>query len=141
MALVLFGYFTTMVAVLAGLVMLLNAFFGTYRIPDAVPQPHARPAIAQTEEPENTGTKLAQRGPLVVQRPPAVAASQETATAPAPAAALATSEKTKQLKMAREQKRKVFARQRDEQDFMAALGFAEEPSNGPLYNPFGPRRF
>ena len=60
------------------------------------------------------------------------------------AAQAAAAEKAKRLKQARYQKRKEreqLARQRDDQQYSAALGYEQEPSQTPVFGLFGPRRF
>jgi hypothetical protein len=141
MAVALLGYFSTMVAVFTGLMILLTTIVSYAPLDRAHPQSHPRPALAQMEAPEKT---LGQWGPPVIHRD--VAAATAATVVEAPAATRETADKSKRLKMARDQPSKVPAQQRDKPNDTAALGYAQEPAQAPasfsaIFNPFGPRRF
>jgi hypothetical protein len=136
MVIALLGYFGTMVAVLVGLMMLLNTIFAALPQASPNPQPHPRPAIAQSDEPAK---QLGRWGPPVVHDDTDVVKAQSLQEAQSRADA----ERSRRLKIARAQKRRMLARrqQQEEQNYIAALGYAQEPSYSPVSGPFGPRRF
>jgi len=128
MALALLGYFGTMLTALTALIVLLNGILGSPELERTKPQPHPRPAIAQAIEPEQTQPTNAAR--LVTTQNSESAAVAQLAAA-----------KSKRLKIARYQNRKALARQREEQNETAALGYAQEANYGDLFGPFSARRF
>jgi hypothetical protein len=135
MAIALLGYFGSMVAVLAGIMMLFNVVFADLPQPSAKPQLHPRPAVAQVEQPES---KLVRWGPPVVHGAADTAGSQGRQDVHS--FATAQSEKARRLKVAQAKKRKMLARRQEEQSYTAALGYDQEPFNEDL-GPFEPRRF
>jgi hypothetical protein len=138
MVLALLGYFGTMVAVLAGLMMLLNTILAALPQASPNPQPHPRPVIAQSDEP---ATKPGRWGPPVIHDGTDV--GKAPSLQEAQSAARADEEKSRRLKIARAQKRRMLAlrQQQQEQSYTAALGYDQEPSYSPVIGPFGTRRF
>jgi predicted lipid-binding transport protein (Tim44 family) len=142
MAIALLGYFMTMIGALAGLMLVLNMFFTLAPTEKTREEPHLRPAIAQRAE---AAAKAGQWDPSRTPRPAEVADSTTAAASNSAmdqhaAAARAAAEKTKRLKIARLRKQKMLARQREEEEnTTAALGYAQEPSYSPPFNPFGTR--
>ncbi|HUD86021.1 MAG TPA: hypothetical protein VMR17_06180 [Xanthobacteraceae bacterium] len=149
MALALLGYFGTMVTALAVLMTLLSGVLTSYPVAKK-PQPYPVPVMAQIAQPDSSdaGKTPGRWGPAIVHKAPddASAASSGAADAQLAAAKQAAADKAKQLKLARDQKRKdEMARAPDPQEFSTALGYGQEPPQQPSYgspfNPFGPRRF
>jgi hypothetical protein len=143
MAIALLGYFTTMVGALAGLMLILNMFFTLAPTERTRAEPHPRPAIAQLAEPAE---KVGQWDRSPAPRPAEVADSTSAVAAKSvmdqhvATAARAAAEKSKRLKIARVRKQKMLAQQREkEENTTAALGYAQEPSYSPPFNPFGAR--
>ena len=137
MAIALLAYFSTMVTVLAALMVLFNIVFTG--LPQSSPkrQPHPRPAIAEVVQPENNHGKW---GPPVVHGAAETASSQGRQDVRSFATAQSDAEKARRLKIAQTRKRKLLARRQEQQSYTAALGYDQEPFNGG-FDPFGPRRF
>jgi hypothetical protein len=142
MFIALLGYIGTMVAAFVALVMVWHQVIGPPQL-EAVQQ-HPRPigAVTQAAPPVSQPGPW---GPVVIHKADdgadAAASAEDARLAAAQAAA---AEKAKRLKQARYQKRKeqeLLARQRDNQQYSAALGYEQEPSQAPVFSLFGPRRF
>ncbi len=121
MALLLIGYFCTMVSALAFLMMVLS---GVVSSPE-MRQPHPVVAIAQTAAPDK---KTAQATPTV---PVPVVASSARQKADA------LERKKERAKLARSyEKRKSLALQREPRGYSTALGYGREfPDQPPPFNP------
>jgi hypothetical protein len=142
MLLALLGYIGTMVAAFATLVVVWHHVIGPPQLETVRQQPRPLGAVAQAVPPAQQPGSW---GPAVIHK----ADDGGDAAASAEDARLAAAaEKAKRLKQARSQKRKEqeqLARQRDGQQYSAALGYDQEPSPAvapaPVFSLFGPRRF
>jgi hypothetical protein len=144
MFIALLGYIGTMVAAFATLVVVFHHVIGPTQM-ETVRQPHPIGAVTQATPPVQ---KPGAWGPAVIHKADdgadAAARAEDARLAAAQAAA---AEKAKRLKQARYQKRKEqeqLARQRDDRQYSAALGYDQEPrdfSQPSGLNFFGPRRF
>jgi hypothetical protein len=146
MFIALLGYIGTMVAAFAMLVVVWHHVIGPPQSETVRQQPRPIGAVAQAAPPlQQPGAW----GPAVIHKADdgadAAASADDARLAAAQAAA---AEKAKRLKQARYQKRKEqeqLARQRDDQQYSTALGYAQEPSQtvapAPVFGLFGPRRF
>jgi hypothetical protein len=134
------GYIGTMVAAFAMLVVVWHHVIGPPQLAAVRQQPRAIGAVTQAATPV---PQPGAWGPAVIHKADEgadAAASVEDARLAAAQAAAA--EKAKRLKQAFYQKRKEqLARQRDDQQYSAALGYNQEPSQPPAFGLFGPRRF
>lgn len=134
MAFALIGYVTSMVTALVFLMMLLNSFLGSTEIYRPRPQHYPMPAIAQVREPEKTAGYAGDVD---------AATSKVAEDAIERLAAGTTGKMLNEAKLARDKKLRMLARQRDQQQTVAALGYGPEPSDGPFgpfFGPFGTRR-
>ena len=147
MFIALLGYIGTMVAAFAALVVVWHQVIGPPQLEAVRQQPRPIGAVVQVAPPVQP---LGAWGPAVVHKADdgadAAAASAEDARLAAAQAAAA--EKAKRLKQARYQKRKEqeqLARQGGDQQYSAALGYNQEPSQAvapaQVFGLFGPRRF
>ena len=146
MFIALLGYIGTMVAAFAALVVVWHHVIGPPQLETVRQQPRPIGAVTQAAPPV---PQPGAWGPAVIHKADegadASAASVEDARLAAAQAAAA--EKAKRLKQARYQKRKEqeqLARQRDDQQYSAALGYDQEPrdvSQPSGFNFFGTRRF
>ena len=145
MFIALLGYIGTMVAAFVTLVAVWHHVMGPQQLATVRQQPRPIGAVTQAAPPvQQPGTW----GPAVIHKADdgadAAASAEDARLAAAQAAA---AEKAKRLKQARYQKRKEqeqLARQRDDQQYSAALGYNQEPrdvSQPSAFNFFGPRRF
>jgi hypothetical protein len=146
MFIALLGYIGTMVAAFAMLVVVWHHVVGPPQLEAVRQQPRPIGAVAQVAPPV---PQPGAWGPAVIHKADEsadAAASEEDARLAAAQAAAA--EKAKRLKQARYQKRKEqeqLARQNGDQQYSAALGYAQEqsqtPPPAPVFGLFGPRRF
>jgi len=145
MIIALLGYIGTMVAAFVTLVMVWHHVIGPPQLETVRQQPRPIGAVTLAVPPVQQPGPW---GPAVIHKADEgadAAASVEDASVAAAQAAAA--EKAKRLKQARYQKRKEqeqLARQRDDQQYSATLGYAQEPrdvSQPSGFNFFGPRRF
>jgi hypothetical protein len=146
MFIALLGYIGTMVAAFAALVVVWHHVIGPPQLETVRQQPRPIGAVTQVAPPV---PQPGAWGPAVIHKADegadASAASVEDARLAAAQAAAA--EKAKRQKQARYQKRKEqeqLARQRDDQQYSAALGYDQEPrdvSQPSGFNFFGTRRF
>ena len=146
MIVALFGYIGTMVAAFAMLVVVWHHVIGPPQAEAVRQQPRPIGAVTQDVPPV---PQPGAWGPAVIHKADEgadAAASVEDARLVAAQAAAA--EKAKRLKQARYQKRKEqeqLARQGGDQQYSAALGYNQEPSQtvapAQVLNMFGPRRF
>jgi hypothetical protein len=146
MIIALAGYIGTMVTAFAMLVVVWHHVIGPPQSEAVRQQPRPIGAVARA------ATPLPQPGawgPAVIHKADdgadAAASIEDARLAAAQAAA---AEKAKRLKQARYQKRKEqeqLARQRDDQQYSAALGYDQERSQAiapaPVFSLFGPGRF
>jgi hypothetical protein len=137
MAVALLGYFGTMVAALAALMLLLNTVLTSSVMPKPKPQPYPVPAITETAEPDK------QPGPW---GPPVIHKATDGSEAANAADAGLAAEKNKRLKLARAPKRRELAREQQEAPpHSVALGYDQGPQQQPasvsMFNLFGPPRF
>jgi hypothetical protein len=158
MAAILLGYFTTMVATLVALMMLLNTVL-PFGLTDPVHH-HPRPVIAQAQPLDNshvldnshaTDNKQAAVTDKQTGRSGAVVADKAStpSTVSVSPARLATArqslpDRNRRLKSALNQNHKEDAIGRwQDQEHSLALGFAQETRRqpGPLFDMFAPRRF
>ena len=150
MFIALLGYIGTMVAAFVTLVMVWHHVIGPPQLETVLQQPRPIGAVTLAVPPVQQPGPW---GPAVIHKADEgadAAASVEDASVAAAQAAAA--EKAKRLKQARYQKRKEqeqeqeqLARQRDDQQYSATLGYAQEPSQAvapaQVFGLFGPRRF
>ena len=157
MAAILLGYFTTMVATLVALMVLLNNVLSSGVIERVHHQPYPYPAIAQISVADNkraaTDKQTGQSEPVIADKA-ADKASVPPRTAAVAPVRLATAkqslpDRNQRQKSALNQTHKENAagRQQD-QEYSLALGYAQEPyqephqqAGGPLFDLFGQRRF
>jgi hypothetical protein len=145
MFIALLGYIGTMVAAFVTLVAVWHHVMGPQQLATVRQQPRPIGAVTQAAPPVQQPGAW---GPAVIHKADdgadAAAGAEDARLAAAQAAA---AEKAKRLKQARYQKRKEqeqLARQRDDQQYSAALGYNQEPrdvSQPSAFNFFGPRRF
>ena len=151
MFIALLGYIGTMVAAFAALVVVWHQVIGPPQLETVRQQPRPIGAVTQAVPPvQQPGVQqLGAWGPAVIHKADdgadAAASAEDARLAAAQAAA---AEKAKRLKQARYQKRKEqeqLARQSGDQQYSAALGYAQEqsqtPPPAPVFGLFGPRRF
>jgi hypothetical protein len=146
MIIALAGYIGTMVAAFAMLVVVWHHVIGPPQSEMVRQYPRPIGAVTQAAPP------LQQPGPwgpaIIHKADDAADAAASAEDARQAAVKAAASEKAKRLKQARYQKRKEqeqLARQRDDQQYSAALGYDQEPTQpvapAPVFGLFGPRRF
>jgi hypothetical protein len=151
MFIALLGYIGTMVAAFAALVVVWHHVVGPPQLETVRQQPRPIGAVTQAAPPvQQLGVQqLGAWGAAVIHKADdgadAAASAEDARLAAAQAAA---AEKAKRLKQARYQKRKEqeqLARQSGDQQYSAALGYAQEqsqtPPPAPVFGLFGPRRF
>lgn len=142
----LLGYIGTMVAAFATLVVVLHHVIGPPQLETVRQQPRPIGAVTLAVPP------VQQPGPwgaaVIHKADDGADAAASLEDAGVAAAQAAAAEKAKRLKQARYQKRKEqeqLARQRDDQQYSATLGYAQEPSQvvapAQVFGLFGPRRF
>jgi hypothetical protein len=148
MIIALAGYIGTMVAAFVTLVMVWHHVIGSPQAEAVRQQPRPIGAVTQVVPPVQQPGPW---GPVVIHKADddgdaAAAASVEDARLAAAKAAAA--EKAKRLQQARYQKRKeqeLLARQRDDRQDSAALGYDQERTQAvapaPVFSLFGPPRF
>jgi hypothetical protein len=141
MALSIIGYFGSMMASFAMIMMLLFSFVA----PSSQHHPYLNryPIHSFAQKPD--GEKKAAGGV-----PPALAFAAVPVPVPAPAVAdterlqkarRMDAERSKRMRQAQYEKRKLAARERAGREYSAVLGYAQEPSYGSPYGPFATRRF
>jgi len=137
MAAALLGYFGSMVAALVGIVLLSNTLLTRFPMDELKPHPHLRPALAQTADADNNERRsiAALALPLLTIAPLKADADTPTPTVRADA------EKAKRLKIARYRQHQMLAREREQRQYTAALGYNQQPSYAPNFGPFGAGRF
>ena len=144
MIIALAGYIGTMVAAFVTLVVVWHHVIGPPQLETVRQQPRPIGAVTQAAPP------LQQPGPwgpaIIYKADDGADAAASAEDARLAAAKAAAAEKAKRLQQARYQKRKEqeqLARQRDDQQYSATLGYAQEPSqaSAPVFGMFGPRRF
>ena len=146
MIIALAGYIGTMVAAFVTLVVVWHHVIGPPQLETVRQQPRPIGAVTQAAPP------LQQPGPwgpaIIYKADDGADAAASAEDARLAAAKAAAAEKAKRLQQARYQKRKEqeqLARQRDDQQYSAALGYNQEPSQAvvpaPVFGLFGPRRF
>ena len=150
MFIALLGYIGTMVAAFAMLVVVWHHVIGPPQLETVRQQPRPIGAVTQAvTQAAPPVQQLGAWGPAVIHKADdgadAAASAEDARLAAAQAAA---AEKAKRLKQARYQKRKEqeqLARQSSDQQYSAALGYNQEPSQAvapaPVFGLFGPRRF
>ena len=153
MAATLLGYFTTMVATLVALMVLLNNVLSSGVTERVHHQPYPYPAVAQVSVPDNkraaTDKQTDPSEPVI-----AAKASVPSRTAAVASVRLATAkqslpDRNRRQKSALNQSHKEdAARRQQDQEYSLALGYAQEPyqepqrqAGGPLFDLFGQRRF
>ncbi len=142
MAAALLGYFTTMATAFVGLMFLLNSVLSSSFVQHARPQPYPMPAIAQAAAPEMAQAAGPDTSSKSVSM--SVAADADGASAKTKQA---LSQKSRAIKVAREQRRqqRLAAAQRPDQNTTMALGYAEERPQrlaaAKIFNAFDSRRF
>jgi hypothetical protein len=153
MAAILLGYFTTMVATLVALMMLLNNVLSSGMMERVHHQSYPYPAVAQTLALDNKQAAATdkqtgqQTGPsesaighkeTTLQMLGVAPARLATAKPPLP-------DRNQRQKSALNQVHKEDAAgRRQDKEYSLALGYAQEPqrqSGGPLFDLVGPRRF
>jgi hypothetical protein len=142
----LLGYIGTMVAAFAMLVVVWNHVIGPPQSEMVRQQPRPIGAVVQAATPV---PQPGAWGPAVIHKADDGAdAAASVDDARLAAAQAAAAEKAKRIKQARYQKRKEqeqLARQSGDQQYSAALGYNQEPSQtvapAPVFGMFGPRRF
>jgi len=145
MFIALLGYIGTMVAAFATLVVVWHHVIGPPQLEAVRQKAGAIGAVTQAAPPMRQPGAW---GPAVIHKADegadAAASAEDARLAAAQAAA---AEKAKRLRQARYQKRKAqeqLARQRDDQQYSTAFGYAQEPrddSQPSGFSFFGPRRF
>ena len=146
MIIALAGYIGTMVAAFVTLVVVWHHVIGPPQLETVRQQPRPIGAVTQAAPP------LQQPGPwgpaIIYKADDGADAAASAEDARLAAAKAVAAEKAKRLQQARYQKRKEqeqLARQRDDQQYSAALGYNQEPSQAvvpaPVFGLFGPRRF
>ena len=148
MFIALLGYIGTMVAAFAMLVVVWHHVVGPPQVEAVRQQPRLIGAVTQAAVPAPAPQPGAW-GPAVIHKADESAdATSSAEDARLAAAQAAAAEKAKRLKQARYQKRKEqeqLARQGGDQQYSAALGYNQEPSQtvapAQVFNMFGPRRF
>jgi hypothetical protein len=146
MIIALAGYIGTMVAAFVTLVVVWHHVIGPPQSETVRQQPRPIGAVTQAAPP------LQQPGPwgpaIIYKADDGADAAASVEDARLAAAKAAAAEKAKRLQQARYQKRKEqeqLTRQRDDQQYSAALGYNQEPSQAvvpaPVFSLFGPRRF
>lgn len=146
MFIALLGYIGTMVAAFAMVVVVWHHVMGPPQSETVRQQPRPIGAVAQAvpavQQPGSWGPAI------ILKADDGADAAASADDARLAAAQAAAAEKAKRLKQARYQKRKEqeqLARQRDDQQYSATLGYAQEPSQAvapaPVFGMFGPRRF
>jgi hypothetical protein len=142
MFIALLGYVGTMVAAFVALVMVWHQVIGPPQMEAVRQQPRPIGAVVQVTPPVQQPGAW---GPAVIHKADESAdAASSAEDARLVAAQAAAAEKAKRLKQARYQKRKEqeqLARQGGDQQYSAALGYNQEPSQTPVFGLFGPRRF
>jgi hypothetical protein len=146
MFIALLGYIGTMVAAFAMLVVVWHHVIGPPQLETVRQQPRLIGAVALAAPPVQQPGSW---GPAIFHKADDGAdAAASVDDARLVAAQAAAAEKAKRLKQAHYQKRKEqeqLARQRDDQQYSATLGYAQEPSQAvapaPVFGMFGPRRF
>src|SRR5258708_1320583 len=147
MFIALLGYIGTMVAAFVTLVVVWHHVIEPQQLATVRQQPRPIGAVTQAAPPVQQPGAW---GPAVIHKADdgADAAASAAEDARLAAAQAAAADKAKRLKQARYQKRKEqeqLARQRDDQQYSAALGYDQEPSQAvtpaPVFSLFGPRRF
>jgi hypothetical protein len=136
MAVILLSYFSTMVTVLAVLMVLLNGVLGASAFHPARAQAHLRVAYTQTIVPGN-GAAAAPKLQQVAQISPVThqasansnsANGRQRRPAPQRATQQAFEQRTKPVRVARDQRRKErIAVRRQDQEYATAMGYAPEP--------------
>jgi hypothetical protein len=135
MAVILLSYFSTMVTVLAVLMVLLNGVLGASAFHPARAQAHLRVAYTQTIVPGN-GAAAAPKLQQVAQISPVThqasansnSANGRQRRAPQRATQEAFEQRTKPVRVARDQRRKErIAVRRQDQEYATAMGYAPEP--------------
>jgi hypothetical protein len=143
MAMAMAAYLGSMAAALTVLVALWNGIIGTPAV-ERVQQPHPVVAIEQTAAPEQD-RQPGPWGPPVIHKPADGSDVASVVDVRAAAAKQAVVEKNRRLKLAREQKREMLAKQHDDEineaSYSTALGYGQEPASTPVFNLFGPHRF
>jgi hypothetical protein len=150
MFIALLGYVGTMVAAFAALVVVWHQVIGPPPLETVRQQPRPIGAVTQAAPPlQQLGVQQSGAwGPAVIHKADDGADSAASAEdARLVAAQAAAAEKAKRLKQARYQKRKEqeqLARQSGDQQYSAALGYSQEPTQdvapAPVFGLFGPRR-
>src|SRR3984893_9200227 len=146
MFIALLGYIGTMVAAFAALVVVWHQVIGPPQLETVRQQTRPIGGVTQAAPPVQPPGAW---GPAVVHKADesadAAASAEDARLAAAQAAA---AEKTQRLQQARYQKRKEqeqLARQGGDQQYSAALGYNQEPSQtvapAQVFNVFGPPRF
>jgi hypothetical protein len=153
MAAILLGYFTTMVATLVALMMLLNTVLSSGITERVHHQPYPYPAVAQALALDNKQAAATdkqtgqQTGPSESITGHKETTLQMAGVAPARLAAAKPRlpDRNQRQKSALNQTHKENAAgRRQDQEYSLALGYAQEPqrqAGGPLFDLFGPRRF
>jgi hypothetical protein len=143
MAVILLSYFGTMVTALAALMFVLNTALSSSMLQHHTrPQPYPMPAIAQAAAPEMAQAAGPDTSSKSVSM--SVAADADGASAKTKQA---LSQKSRAIKVAREQRRqqRLAAAQRPDQNTTMALGYAEERPQrlaaAKIFNAFDSRRF
>jgi len=144
MFIALLGYIGTMVAAFATLVVVWHHVIGPPQLEAVRQKAGAIGAVTQAAPPMRQPGAW---GPAVIHKADEGVDAATSAEDARLAAAQAVAEKAKRLRQARYQKRKAqeqLARQRDDQQYSTAFGYAQEPrddSQSSGFSFFGPRRF
>jgi hypothetical protein len=155
MAAILLGYFTTMVATLFALMMLLNTVLSSGMTERVHHRPYPYPAVAQASALDNkqaaatdkqTGQQTgSSESESVIGHKGTTLQMASVAPARLAAAKPRLPDRNQRQKSALNQTHKENAAgRRQDQEYSLALGYAQEPqrqAGGPLFDLFGPRRF
>ena len=150
MAVILLGYFSTMVATLVAFMMILNSVLSSGIMERAHHKPYPYPVVAQAAAPDNrqataTDKQTSASGPVIGDKAD-MPSQQMAAIAPTRPATAKQSvpDRSQRSKLALDQSHKEdrAGRQQDH-EYSLALGYTQEAQRqpGPLFDLFGPRRF
>ncbi len=137
MALSIIGYFGLMVASFTVIAMLLINFVAPS--PQHYPYPHHYPISSFAKK--SIAEKKAAGGASPAPASVAASAPKVAGEAQPQKVRRADAERSKRIRQARYEKRKVLTRERADREYSTALGYAQVPSYGSAYGPFAAPRF
>jgi hypothetical protein len=160
MVVALLGYFGTMVAALAALMLLLNVVLSSSLMPKTRPQPYPVPVIGQTVAPQQSADahaaapdpQLGRWGPAVIHKAADGSDGWRTDDARVATVKTTAAEKAKHPKWTSEQKRQEEEKRQEDmagrtqdQEYSQALGYGRDaprqPPSGALFDFSTLRRF